>query len=80
MTITVRPEAAVVLKERAEAEGISVEEYVERIALDEQKAWDELEALALEGINSGESIEGNDAYWESKIQRLREKYGTTVAK
>ena len=80
MTITVRPEAAVVLKERAEAEGISVEEYVERIALDEQKAWDELEALALEGINSGESVEGNDEYWESKIQRLREKYGTTVAK
>ena len=80
MTITVRPEAAAVLKERAEAEGISVEEYVERIALDEQKAWDELEALALEGINSGESVEGNDEYWESKIKRLREKYGTTAAK
>ena len=80
MTITVRSEAAVVLKERAEAEGISVEEYVERIALDEQKAWDELEALALEGINSGESIEGNDEYWEKMLKRLHEKYGKTAVK
>ena len=80
MTITVRPEAAVVLKERAEAEGISVEEYVERMALDEQKAWDELEALALEGINSGESVEGNDEYWAQMHRRLQEKYGKTAAK
>ena len=32
---------------KIKAEGISVEEYVERIALDEQRAWDELEALLL---------------------------------
>jgi antitoxin ParD1/3/4 len=37
-----------------------------------QKARERVEALLLEGINSGEPIEVNAEYWEEKHCRLRE--------
>jgi hypothetical protein len=51
MTITVHPEFEVRLRARAEAEGLTVEAYVERLLCAEQQVEDELEALALEGLN-----------------------------
>lgn len=57
MSITVHPELEAKLRARAEAEGITVEAYIERIARDAEQAEQELEMLALEGLNSGESIE-----------------------
>ena len=42
------PELEARLRSRAEAEGLSVEAYVERIARDDERAEQELEALALE--------------------------------
>jgi hypothetical protein len=77
MSITIHPELEAKLRARAEAEGISVEAYVERIARDDQQAEQELEALALEGLNSGESIEGNLGYWEEKRRRLIERHQQT---
>jgi len=47
---------------------------MERIALDDQAAEEELEALALEGLNSGESIEADERYWAEKRQRLIDRY------
>ena len=48
-----------------------MEAYVERIARDDEQAEQELEALALEGLNSGESIEADEKYCElSAINRL----------
>lgn len=57
MAITIRPELEAKLRARAEAAGTSVETYLERIAHNDQAAELELEALAIEGLHSGESIE-----------------------
>jgi antitoxin ParD1/3/4 len=77
MSITLHPELEARLKARAEAEGLTIEAYIERIALDDQQAEDELEALALEGLNSGEPIEADERYWEEKRHRLTERHQNT---
>ena len=76
MSIAIRPELEARLRARAQAEGLTVEAYIERIARDDQQAEEELEALALEGLNSGESIEPDEKYWQEKRRRLIERYGT----
>lgn len=76
MSIVIHPDLENRLRARAEAEGLTVEAYIERIARDDQKAEEELEALALEGLNSGESIQPDERYWEEKRRRLIERYGT----
>ena len=77
MPITIRPELEAKLRARAEASGVSVETYLERIARDDQAAEEELEALAIEGLNSGESIEANERYWAEKRQRLMNRLQKT---
>ena len=79
MSITIQPELESRLRARAEAEGLTVEAYIERIARDDQEAEEELEALALEGLTSGDSIEADERYWEEKRRQLierRRKTGT----
>jgi hypothetical protein len=49
MSITIHPELEAKLRARADAEGLTVEAYVERISCDDERAEQELEALALEG-------------------------------
>ena len=73
MTITLHPELAARLRSRAEAEGLTVEAYVERLVSTEQRAEDELEALALEGLNSGEPMQVGPSYWENKHRQLDER-------
>ena len=73
MNITIPHEIEMRLRARAEAEGISVDAYVERLVRAEQQAEDELEALALEGLNSGEPINAGPGYWEDKHRRLDER-------
>src|SRR6266436_2327942 len=80
MSITIHPELDGKLRARAETEGLSVEAYVERIASDDEHAEQELEALALEGLNSGESIEANEKYWEGKRRRLIDRHQKTSAR
>lgn len=70
MSITIHPE----LEARLRA---TVEAYVERIARDDEQAEQELEALALEGLNSGESIVADEKYWEEKRLRLIERHQKT---
>ena len=70
MSFTLHPELETRLRTRAQAEGISVEDYIERLLRADQRAEDELEALALEGLNSGEAIEIGTGYWEEKHRRL----------
>ena len=57
----------------------TAEEYVCAILQQERKreARERLEALLLEGINSGEPIEVTDQYWEEKRRRLRERFPET---
>jgi hypothetical protein len=77
MSITIHPELEARLRVRAEAEGLTVEAYLERLVRAEQSARDELEALALEGLNSGPPIEAGPGYWEAKHRRLDESLRST---
>jgi predicted kinase len=77
MSITIHPELEARLRARAEAEGLSIEAYLERIARDDERAEQELEVLALEGLNSGESIVADERYWENKRRRLIERHEKT---
>jgi hypothetical protein len=70
VAITIRPDLESKLRARAEIEGLTIEAYVERIARDDQQAEEELEASALEGLGSGESIQADEKYWEEKRRRL----------
>jgi hypothetical protein len=77
MTITIDPKLEARLRERAEAEGLTVAAYVERLVDAEQVAEEELESLALEGLNSGDPIEVGPGYWEDKHRRLDERLNGT---
>jgi len=74
MSITIQPELESKLRSRAGAEGLTVEAYLERIARDDQDAERELEELALEGVESGDSIEAGDRYWEEKLSRIGQRH------
>lgn len=77
MPITIDPKLEARLRERAEAEGLSVEQYVERLLKAEQSAEEELQTLALEGLVSGDPIEAGPGYWEEKHRRLDERLKKT---
>ena len=77
MAITIDPKLEARLKERADAEGLTVPQYVERLLKADQSAEDELESLALAGLNSGEPIEVGPGYWEEKHRRLDERLKKT---
>lgn len=70
MSINIHPELETRLRARAEAEGLTVEAYLERLVRAEQSAEDEITALALEGLDSGVPIEVGPGYWEAKHQKL----------
>ncbi|MBL8296619.1 MAG: hypothetical protein JNN08_32540 [Bryobacterales bacterium] len=65
------------LRARAAAAGVSVETYLERVAREDQEAEEELEALASEGLRSGDPIEVGPGYWEEKHRRLEERLKKT---
>lgn len=77
MTITIDPKLETRIREKAEAEGMSVEAYVERLVSADEAAEEELEALALEGLHSGEPIEVGADYWNEKHRRLDERLTRT---
>jgi hypothetical protein len=72
MSITIHRELEARLREKAGVEGLSVEAYLERLLRADQQAEEELERLALEGLNSGELIEAGPGYWQEKHRRLEE--------
>ena len=77
MTITIDPAVEARLRERAEAEGLSVADYVARLVNADQFAEDELEQLALEGLTSGDPIQAGPGYWEEKHRHLDERLKKT---
>jgi hypothetical protein len=77
MTITIDPKLEARLLERAEAEGLTVAAYVERLLNADQAAVEELESLALDGLNSGNPIQVGPGYWEEKHRRLDERLKKT---
>lgn len=70
MSISIHPELETKLRALAQAEGLTVEAYLERLVHTEQSVKDELTALALEGLDSGDPIEVGPEYWESVHQDL----------
>jgi hypothetical protein len=77
MAITIDPKLEARLQEKAEAEGLTVSAYVERLVNADQAAEEELELLALEGLNSGAPIEAGPGYWEEKHRRLDDRLKRT---
>jgi hypothetical protein len=73
MSISIHPELETELRARAQAEGLTIEAYVERLLRAEQRAENDLTTLALEGLDSGEPIEPGPDYWETKHQKLEER-------
>ena len=78
MSINVHPELEAELRAHAQATGLSVESYIEELFRSRQSAMEELESLALEGLNSGEPIEVGSGFWEAKHRRLEEKLKQSV--
>ena len=77
MSISIHPTLEKKLRQRGEAEGLSIDAYVERLLLSEEEAERELEGRALEGLQSGEPIEIGRDYWEEKHRRLDERLKKT---
>ncbi len=65
------------IRARAEAEGLSVETYLERLVRADQDGAKELETLALEGLRSGAPIEPGPSYWQEKHRLLDERLSHT---
>jgi hypothetical protein len=77
MTITMDPKLEARLRERAESEGLTITAYLERLVRSDQATEQELETLALEGLNSGAPIEVGAGYWEEKHRVLDERLKKT---
>ena len=77
MTITIDAALEARLRERAEAEGLTVPAYVERLVRANESAEEELESLALDGLNSGNPVSTGLPYWEEKHRRLDDRVKKT---
>lgn len=73
MAITIDPRVEERIRERADAAGLSIAAYIERLVDAARSAEEELEELALDGLMSGEPIETGSPYWEEKHLRLDER-------
>jgi hypothetical protein len=78
MTITIDPMIEARFRARAEAAGLSVEAYIERLIDADQSAIEEIESLALEGLNSDDPIQVGPGYREAKHRRLDESLKADV--
>jgi hypothetical protein len=73
MSITIGPPLETELRDKANAEGITVEAYLERLLRTDREALNELKTLALEGLNSGEAVLPGPEYWADKHRRLDDR-------
>ena len=80
MSIAVHPELESKIRSRAEAEGLTIESYLERLVRADQQGTEELESLALQGLNSGAPIDVGPSYWQEKHLRLDERLKNSSAR
>jgi hypothetical protein len=73
MSIPIHPELESKIRSRAEAHGLTIETYLERLVSADQQGTEELESLALEGLNSGAPMNVGSSYWQEKHVRLDER-------
>lgn len=79
MSLAIRHDLEMRIREQAEAEGVSVEAYLERLMVTEQRALEDLQKSALEGLSSGSLIEVGPTYWENKHKQLDELLGKPIS-
>jgi hypothetical protein len=77
MSLTIDRDLESKIRAQAEAEGLSVEAYLERLVRADQEGVRELETLALEALRSGEPIEAGPSYWQEKHRLLDERLNNT---
>ena len=67
------PSLEALLRIRAEAQGLSINDYVEGLLNADLFAEQELTSLASEGLNSGGAVPPDPGFWEQKHRRLDER-------
>ena len=70
------------VQERVSGGGYSsVSEYIRELIRADQKrmAQERIDALLLEGLDSGQPIPVTQEYWEEKTRRLAERLGKTLS-
>lgn len=77
MSLAIHPDLETRIRARAQAEGLSIEAYLERLIRADQEGARELETLALEGLHSGAPIEAGPSYWQEKHRLLDEQLSKT---
>lgn len=77
MSIAIDRDLETKIRARAEAEGLSVEAYLQRLVQADQDGAKELETLALEGVHSGAPIDVGPSYWQEKHRLLDERLSKT---
>ncbi len=77
MSIVIPPELETKLRAQAQAQGLTVEAYLDRLVSGAERAEEEVTVLALEGLRSGEPVEVGDDYWQEKHHRLDERLKKT---
>lgn len=73
MSLTIDRDLETKIRAQAEAQGLSVEAYLQRLVQADQEGAKELETLALEGLHSGAPIEPGPSYWQEKHRLLDER-------
>jgi hypothetical protein len=77
MSILIHPELESKIRAQAEAQGLTIETYLERLLRADQQGTEELESLALEGFTSGTPTDVGPSYWQEKHLRLDERLRKT---
>lgn len=77
MSLAIDRDLETKIRAQAEAQGLSVEAYLDRLVHADQEGAGELETLALEGLRSGEPIEAGPSYWHEKHRLLDERLNKT---
>jgi hypothetical protein len=72
MGLTIHRDLETKIRAQAEAEGLSVEAYLQRLVQAGQEGAKELETLALDGLHSGAPIEPGQSYWQGKHRLIDE--------
>jgi hypothetical protein len=73
MSITIHPPLETEIRAKAEAEGISVEAYLERLLRADQESGADVERLAAEGLASGTPMDAAADYWERLHRHLDDR-------
>lgn len=71
--ITLDAQLEAEIRDNAAAQDVSIGVYLERLLDADRATTEELESVAIEGIESGERIEVGVEYWALKHSRLDER-------